>query len=73
MFLTREELVALTGFKRPSTQARWLRERGWRFDVRNDGSVILHEAEVKARLCSRSVRKEEQRTEADFDALADLH
>lgn len=32
MFLTRAELVELTGYQIPAWQARWLVAHGWRFE-----------------------------------------
>ena len=33
MFLTPEQLFDLTDAKKPSAQIRWLRDRGWPFEI----------------------------------------
>lgn len=33
MLLTEDELFELTGYKTASYQVKWLRERGWRFEL----------------------------------------
>lgn len=37
MFLTRDEMIELTGLKRPTKQIAWLRQYGLRFFVAADG------------------------------------
>jgi hypothetical protein len=37
MFLTPEELHALTDYKRPCDQMRWLREHGYPFEIGASG------------------------------------
>jgi hypothetical protein len=37
VLLTQDEVQALTGYKRPSYQCAWLRERGWTFELGADG------------------------------------
>ena len=46
MFLTREELIELTGKKRRASQAEALRQMGIEHKLRGDGSVAVHEAHV---------------------------
>ncbi len=68
MFLSHDELERLTGHVRPSAQARWLNERGWRYDLNAKGEVVVHELEAQRKLCS-SGSKERRRTEPDLKAL----
>lgn len=68
MFLTDKQLYDLIHKRRPSAQAKWLRAKGWRFELRDDGSVILHEDEARARLCSDS-KPAHRRTRPDLGAL----
>lgn len=68
MFLTAQQLERLTGYVRPSDQARWLSERGWRHDLNAKGEVVVHEGEAERKLCS-SAGKEWRRTEPDLKAL----
>lgn len=51
-FLTTDEIRELTGKTRYSAQAKWLRERGYKIDQRDDGSVILLLEEMNAKLLS---------------------
>lgn len=37
MLLTNEELIDLTGYKTGAGQVKWLRERGWRFELNRVG------------------------------------
>ena len=50
--MTSDELVALTGFKRPSAQARWLTRNGWKFTVNGLGEPVVAVAEMSRRLVS---------------------
>jgi hypothetical protein len=65
MFLTRTELVELTGYKKPALQRRWLVENGYRFDVRADGLASVLSSQVAAR---QGVGREKQVT-PNWDAL----
>ena len=72
MFLTEEQLFELTHMKRPSAQAKWLRDRGWRFDWRADGTLIVHEEEARVQLCSGFDRRRDRADEPDFEALNEI-
>jgi len=37
MFLTPDQLVKLTDYKRPSDQIRWLQENGYPFEIGSSG------------------------------------
>ena len=50
MFLTQEELRALTDYKRPSDQIRWLTEHGYRFDVGASGRPKVLRSVIENRL-----------------------
>lgn len=41
MFLTAEQLIELTGYKRSSLQVNWLRRQGIRHHVRKDGRPVV--------------------------------
>lgn len=69
MFLSADELVRLTGRRRPSAQSRWLAARGWRHDRGADGSVIVHEDEARRQLCGGSTGRSVRREEPDLEAL----
>lgn len=49
VFLTRDELRELTGYKQKSAIARFLRERGYRYDVDKDGWPKLPRMAVETR------------------------
>jgi hypothetical protein len=68
VFLTSQQLERLTGHVRPSAQARWLTERGWRHDFNAKGEVVVHELEAERKLCSGGA-KDRRRTEPDLKAL----
>ena len=58
MFLTREDLEALTGLKQPTRQIRWLLANGYHPDIRADGHPALLEDEVRNRqLASARTRR----------------
>lgn len=46
MFLSKEELEQLTGYKKPSLQRRWLVNNGYGFDVRADGRAAVLKEQV---------------------------
>ncbi len=50
MFLTPEQLVELTGRRRPSAQVRWLRENHWAYAVNADGHPRVAAAEAARQL-----------------------
>lgn len=50
MFLTDDELTFLTGYKLPSAQIRWLRERGWRYEENRIGRPRVARAYCESRL-----------------------
>ncbi len=41
LFLIREELETLTGFKTPARQVEWLRAKGWRFEINGNRKPIV--------------------------------
>lgn len=46
MILPQSVIKELTGYIRPSAQARWLRRNGWRFTVNALGQPIVFVAEA---------------------------
>jgi len=50
MFLTNEEIVTLTDYKRPADQKRWLLERGYRYDVGASGRPKVLKVEMERHL-----------------------
>ena len=41
LYLIEDELYGVTGFKRRDKQAHWLRENGFQFKVRSNGSLLV--------------------------------
>jgi len=67
MFLSINELRALTGYQRPSCMIRWLRENGFVFTVAADGYPRILVDHVKGRLMADCKTK---RTKPNLAALA---
>lgn len=65
MFLTPDDLAALTGLTRPSAQARWLREHGYRHEVNAAGGVALLRSEVERHLLGGPAGKREPRVKLE--------
>ncbi len=65
MFLSREEIVDLTGLKKPALQLRWLRDRGWPVEEDSKGRPKLLAEVVRARMGGTVQHK----TEPNFGAL----
>ena len=57
MFLTADDIEALTGYKKPKLQRRWLLDNGYRFEVRADGRPAVLASQVEARLRDPRARK----------------
>jgi len=50
MILAEAELCKVTGYRRASAQARWLRRNGWRFTVNALGVPVVAVAEFNRHL-----------------------
>lgn len=61
MFLTVEELAALTGYKMAAGHARWLEARGWRFERTRGGAVVVLRSYAETMLGSGPGRAAEPR------------
>lgn len=53
MFLTAADLEELTGYRRPSAQARWLRDHRWRFEKNAAGHPRVARAYFERRMVAR--------------------
>lgn len=74
MFLTREELKALTGRTQRPAQVAALRHMGIEHRVRPDGSVAVLRAHVERLLGAEETPDGKLRkTEPDFDVLTQSH
>lgn len=58
MFLTKEELVALTGRSRSDAQLRVMRSMGIDHRIRPDGSIVVSRSHVERLLGSDTVEPE---------------
>ena len=67
MFLTKEEIFELTGYKRLAAQCRWLADRGYRFEVNALGRPVVLASSVERRLQPRSSVSRQP----NFEALND--
>jgi hypothetical protein len=65
MLLAAPEIRKVTGYARPSAQARWLRRNGWRFTVNALGAPVVAVAELNRHL----VGGRAARQEPDFEAI----
>ena len=50
MFLTPAELATLTGYQLAGWQIRWLKERGWRFEVSATGRPVVARVYAEQRM-----------------------
>lgn len=63
MFLTPEQLLDLTGYRRHAEQVKWLRKNGVKVFVRRDGAPRVLLCDLERRPERRTVR------EPDFGAM----
>lgn len=68
LMLTADELVRLTGRKRPSAQQIWLRRNGIRFSVNDCGEVIVARA-IAERFLGVAPAAPEREPDLDWPAL----
>jgi hypothetical protein len=66
LFLTRDELVELSGAKQRSRVALWLRGAGYRFETAADGWPRVLRAAVEARLMPEAGRRTVRSQEPDL-------
>lgn len=72
MFLTRQDLTDLTGYKRASLVCKWLAENRFRFEVGADGWPRVLVAQLEERQLSGTQRKGRS-AEPNFAALEALN
>ncbi|MBU1363954.1 MAG: DUF4224 domain-containing protein [Gammaproteobacteria bacterium] len=63
MFLTKEEVHELTGYVRSADQCRWLKQRGWKFEVSRIGRPVVLRKHVEEMLSLPVTTKEAVRPE----------
>ena len=70
LFLTRDELIELTGYKSAALQCRWLAARGWVFERNAANRPIVGRAYANARLgCGGESDAPAQTIRPNFAAL----
>ncbi|WP_018871424.1 DUF4224 domain-containing protein [Thioalkalivibrio sp. ALgr3] len=75
MFLSREQVVELTGYRRPSAQIKQLRSQGVHYFVAADGyprvpvTQVEHPGAPKRGASSAGAQKPKPKNEPDFSAL----
>lgn len=67
-FLSRDELMDLSGAKQRGKVTAWLAANGYRFDVAADGWPKVLWAAVEARLMPQDKRRRISKSEPDFSA-----
>lgn len=67
MFLTRQEIVELTDYQLPAAQCRWLRDRGFTFEVGASGKPKVLRAHVESKMGLRPALS--MSTQPNFDAI----
>lgn len=68
MFLTREQLLELTGYRQPGRQVAWLRKNGIEHYVRADGRPAVPAAAIAPEPVGG-----QGRVEPNFDAIPARH
>lgn len=67
MFLTDDELFALTGYRRNADRRRWLRENGWKFAANAiTGKPVVSRTYAESMLSGSPVKIEPQLNRAVF-------
>jgi hypothetical protein len=70
MFLTKEGLQQLTGYKRNKEQKEWLKSKGYIFDENGRGELLIHVEYINQRLLGKSFKAGGTiRREPDEEAL----
>lgn len=70
LFLSNEELVELTGYRRQHEQKRWLAARRWTFEVNAAGAPRVARAYFERRLVGQVIAEEPPPAERhNFQAL----
>ena len=70
MFLTREEINQLTGYKIPSAQIRWLQQEEFKFKVAADGYPRVLKSEVEFQMGHESaILRKNKKNNPDIEGL----
>jgi hypothetical protein len=69
LFLAAGEVEALTGFKSPGRQCKWLHEEGWRFVISGSGRPIVARKYAEMMLGCGGAEMQFERPRPNFGAL----
>lgn len=69
MFLTKDELVAMTKYVMPKKMCEFLAERGYKFDLDRYGYPLVLKAAIEQRLGVIMISKAIKHIEPDYAAL----
>lgn len=69
IYLTEQEIVGITNYRRSSAQLRWLREQGFKAKLRADRTVLVSRAHFERVMGAIMEVKPEHDPEPRFDAL----
>jgi hypothetical protein len=71
MFLTRNEIQQLTGYKTPAAQTRWLQDNGFLFKIGADGypRIMISEVEYHMNHSSNNKNTTISRQEPNYQVL----
>lgn len=69
MFLTHEDLVELTGYKKPALQKRWMLDHGWPFVENAAGHPKILRSVVEKQMGGAPAAKETKRQKPNLGAI----
>ena len=69
LYLDEDEIVGVTGKKRPSAQHRALNEMGLTHKIRPDGSILLSRSHYEAQLGGDSPTPKKKKPGPNWDAM----
>lgn len=58
LFLSKDELLELTGYRRPHEQRRWLQNRRWRFETNAAGAPRVARAYLERKMVGEAQETE---------------
>lgn len=58
MFLSKSQLVAITGYKYRKLQIQWLEAKGWAFNVNSKGEIQVLEDEMRRMMLGGDVQRQ---------------
>jgi len=69
VLLTGDELINLSGYRRPARQAQWLTENGIYYKRRGDGSLVILRKHLEEQMGCGSQTLDRPTPEPDFSSL----